>query len=429
MTLARRLNIWYAGVVLVTLGLGAATAEVLATHLASRRRTSLIERVESEVRSVYSVGGTDAAADVEIPGIDIRLQDDDGRPLVGSLPHVEGDRVEVRRRIAEGVWLVTAIPDRDVFQTRRDARVALAGGGLAVLLLAMGGGLWATRRALRPVSHVADTARHIIETGDASARVPTPGTGDELDEMVALFNALLDTEQHRVEQMRSSLDSIGHDLRTPMTRIRAAAELALAGREVGALEEALETALEESAASESLLTSLLDLTRAEAGMMPLDARPVNAAQLLERARTLYEQVADERGVQITCTASPTHPPLSADRTRVEQALANLVDNAVKFSPPGGTVQLTLVEGEASLGLAVTDEGPGIPPEDHARVFERLYRGDRSRNTPGAGLGLAMVQAIAQAHGGHVELRSAPGDGSTFTLWLPTGTEDPAGTAS
>ena len=375
MTLTRRLNLWYGLVLVAAVSLAGVVVELTTTRLASARRTALIEEIQAEVTRAYEAGGVDAAGDVEFPGVQLRLRDDAGRPLTGiDRPTTPG--VTVRTRIVKGVWLDTVLPDAALAQGRRDARVAVGGGGLLVLLLGLGGGLWATRRALDPIRAVARAARSALDTGDPAARVPSPGTGDELDDMVGVLNELLQTDQERIEQMRASLDHIGHDLRTPMTRIRAAAELALSRDDPDERAGALEVAIEEATATEQLLTRLLDLTRAEAGMLPLDLRELEPDALLRRVAALYEHVAEERDIQLVVDAHPV-PTIVADRTRLEQALANLVDNAIKFSPNGARVRLSTTSDDDHVHLVVEDEGPGIPETDRERVFERLVRGDPS----------------------------------------------------
>lgn len=419
MTLAQRLALWYGTVLLVIVLLGAGVTELVARRLAAQRRTELHERVETEVRRIYGAGGTVAAQHVAVRGVTIRITDAAGHDL--APPRGGPSGLEVATRLDEDTWLRTSIPDETVLATRRDARRALLGGGLAVLVLGLAGGLVVTRRALEPIRDVAETARTIVETGVADARVPRPHTGDDLDSMVELFNRLLDTQADMVEQMRSSLDNIGHDLRTPLTRIRAAAEIALDRGDREALESALETALEEAAASEQLLTCLLDLTRAEAGMLHLQRRPVDPADVVGRIAALYEHVADERSLTLEVGACPRGLVVDADPTRLEQALANLADNALRFARSSVVLELTADDGR--VGLSVHDDGPGIPEHEQGRVFERLYRGDQSRSSSGAGLGLAMVRAIAVAHGGAVTLDSGPERGTTLSLWLPRASEE------
>lgn len=410
LSLVARLNLWYAAVLLITVFIGLLGAELTSSWLGRQRQVALVERVEREVRTLYREGGREAIS-VVTRGVHTELSDREP-------PRSTTGFVETTTRLDKDVWLHLSIPDEVVQRTRREARLGLLGGGGLALLVALIGGTWVTRRALRPIEDVAQTAHRILSHGDTGERVPSPQTGDQLDRMVGLFNSLLDSNQNMVQAMHHSLDSIGHDLRTPLTRIRSSAELALDGT-TSAKDEALETALEESAAIDGLLGSLLDLSRAEAGMLPLDLQPLSLVDTATRILTLYEHVASERNIRLQLDA-PADIEVYADPNRTRQALANLVDNALKFSGEGSEVRLGLVEDTAQglAGVTVHDQGPGIPAEELPRVFERLYRGDRSRSTPGSGLGLSMVRAIAEAHGGRVDLDSTAGQGTRVSLWLP-----------
>ena len=297
-------------------------------------------------------------------------------------------------------------------------RAALGLVTLLVFAIALTGGWLATQSALGPVRRLAFAVQRIIRTGRTDARVPLDGSGDALDELTELFNAMLDKIEGLVTAMRGALDNVSHDLRTPLTRLRGTAEMALAGpASLDRYREALADCVEETDRVLVMLNALMDISEAESGAMPLRRERVRLADVVERAVDLYRDVADAKGVRLVVEASED-VEATADRTRLEQAAANLIDNAVKYTPPGGRVDVEVRgAGNAAL-LRVRDTGPGIPPDERPRIFDRLFRGDRSRAERGLGLGLSLVKAIVEAHGGTVAVDSEPGAGSTFTVTLP-----------
>ncbi len=285
--------------------------------------------------------------------------------------------------------------------------LTLLAGVVGVLLL---------RRALRPVGELSRAAASVVQSGDLSVRVPRSGRGDELDALTDLFNEMLDRNQRLIRGMRQTLDHVGHDLRTPLSRLRVAAEVALGGDEAQ-LREALADVIEQTEEVSAILSSLMELGAAEAGLLDLERAPVNLRRIVDRVVDVYAHVAQDAQLRLTVDV-PQSLAVFGDERRLQQVLANLVDNAVKYSRPGGRVEVTVRrDGEAAL-LRVCDEGIGIPPEQVDQIWERLYRGDLSRGGSGLGLGLSLVRAIVEAHGGRVSVQSEPGKGSCFDVILP-----------
>ena len=295
---------------------------------------------------------------------------------------------------------------------------------LFIVVIALTGGWLATQSALFPIRRLTLAVQQIIRTGRTDARVPLEGTGDAIDELTSLFNAMLDKIEGLVTAMRGALDNVSHDLRTPLTRLRGTAEMALASplpgdcaQQVEHYRELLADCVEESDRVLVMLNTLMDISEAESGTMQLRREPVGLAEVVARALDLYREVAEAKGVTLTASA-PADVVVTADRTRLEQVAANLIDNAVKYTPPGGRVDVDVRREGAAAVLRVRDTGPGIPADELPRIFDRLFRGDTSRAERGLGLGLSLVKAIVEAHGGTVEVASEPGRGSAFTVRLP-----------
>jgi signal transduction histidine kinase len=298
-------------------------------------------------------------------------------------------------------------------------RAALGLVTLLIVVVALTGGWLATQSALAPIRRLGFAVQRIIRTGRTDARVPLEGSGDALDELTALFNTMLDKIEGLVTAMRGALDNVSHDLRTPLTRLRGTAEMALAGApDAERYREALADCVEESDRVLVMLNTLMDISEAESGAMQLRLEPVDLAEVVARAVELYRDVAEAKGVALAFDPADD-VVVTADRTRLEQVAANLIDNAVKYTSAGGRVDVRIERAAGRARLVVGDTGAGIPADELPRIFDRLFRGDRSRAERGLGLGLSLVKAVVEAHGGTVDVQSEPGRGSTFTVVLGT----------
>lgn len=278
-------------------------------------------------------------------------------------------------------------------------------------------GAFLSHRGLKPV-HDLTLATKSVRAGRMDARVPVGETDNELKELAQQFNAMLDSLATLMNGMREALDNVAHDLRTPLTRMRASIESAMqTQQDAASLREALLDCAEESQQIMNMLNTLMDISEAETGVMQLNLKELDLRELVESIHELYSLSAEEK----TITLEEEIPPglmVYADAGRLRQALSNLVDNAVKYTPPGGHIMIAAQEKIDGVHIVVTDSGMGIADSDIPRIFERLYRGDKSRSQRGLGLGLCLVKAIAAAHSGTIAVQSMPGKGASFTLVLP-----------
>lgn len=269
----------------------------------------------------------------------------------------------------------------------------------------------------RMVSNVSGTAARIA-AGDLGERVPLAGTGDEFDQVAETINDMLDRIARLMDGVRQVSNSIAHDLRTPITRARAELEDALSGaRPPEELRAAIERAVEHLDGITAVFEALLRISEIEAGSRRSAFQTFDLAPVLAGVVDLYAAVAEDREVALIA-ATPDTLPVRGDRALLQQAVANLLDNALKFTPPGSAVRLTAEREDTGVAIRVTDAGPGIPEVDRPRAAERFFRGETARNTPGSGLGLALVQAVMQLHGGELRLEDAR-PGLSATLFLPS----------
>jgi signal transduction histidine kinase len=279
---------------------------------------------------------------------------------------------------------------------------------------------WAlARRAMGGVESVTRAAQRIAD-GHFSDRVEAAGHGREIDDLVVTFNRMAERVQTVMQEMRHVNDSIAHDLRSPLTRIRGLAEAAVMDRTLcGEGAELAGSIVEECDRLMQLVNTVLDIAETEAGVRGLRLEEVDLGALAAQATELFAGVAEDKGITLT-SRTARGQVVSGDRRRLQRALANLVDNALKYTPPGGRVIVTVSGADRRAEIAVNDSGPGIAAADLPPIFDRFYRGDRARKLPGNGLGLALALAVARAHGGEVAVQTGSG-GSTFTLRLPTAT--------
>ena len=452
-----RLTLWYTAILLGIL-------VVISGLSYSLLRWSLVQDLDTSLRAVGQVirdtgwsvpGGTSAEAllrDLLGPEFHdkfFQLVDPEGRPgahsaqLRDRLPlsprarqrAAAGDETYETVRLAAGarVRLLTMPVDRGGRLVRLiqvgmplDRAERALGRYLETLLvliplgvgLAAAGGAVVARRALKPVDEMSRTARRI--TGEElGRRIRVRGTGDELDHLAGTLNAMLARLEEAFTQVRRFAADAAHELRTPLTALKGGIEVALrTERPREEYRRVLVSSLEEVERLVRLAEDLLLLSRFSAGALPARER-VELQPLLHDLREVGERLALARGVSVDLAVDA---PLAVhgDPATLRRAVLNLVENAIKYTPPGGRVELGLAPADRSAAIVVRDTGVGMDPAEAARVFEPFVRLDeaRARDTGGAGLGLAIVRSIVLAHGGTLAVESAPGAGSTFTIRLP-----------
>jgi signal transduction histidine kinase len=414
--------------------------------------TSVVETLRAEVvglREQYQAGGparlsaiiAERAAD---PGSSLYLLvDSAGQRAAGNLRQVPAELrdgaqrgvftyipqsgpAQGKPRVAVGVLLdvpggLTLVVGRDIEDLRRFAWTMGRLGLWSVIILSalgIGGGLLISRSVLRRIEVVNDTTRTIM-AGDLSRRIPLNGSGDELDRLAESLNAMLGRIEELMAALREVSDNIAHDLKTPLNRLRNRAEAALRTADAPATyRDGLVKTIEEADELIKTFNSLLLIARLEGGAVAESMERLNPASIIADVAELYEPVADEAGLSLSVAAEPGLS-LTANRELVSQAVANLVDNAIKYSPDGrgrtgngagaAPIRIVLKRVADAIEIAVADRGPGVAPEDRQRALQRFVRLEKSRSRPGSGLGLSLVAAVARLHGGSIRLEdNAPG---------------------
>jgi len=288
---------------------------------------------------------------------------------------------------------------------------------VAIILAGLIVGIISSRRLLMPIGELNEEIDRIIVTGELSRRLDSLGTGDSFDILISRYNRLLDRVELLISGMRDTLDAVAHDLRTPLTRLRGHAEMALRKGNTAEYEEALAVVVEQTDQAVALLSAIMDIAEAEQGMLHFDIVPCNLGVLADEVCEMYEFIADEKAISIHLETSESLK-LMGDPVRLRQIFGNLVDNAVKYAPRGSRIDVLCGREDGNCQIEVIDDGPGVPNSEKNRVFERFYRGDRSRASRGLGLGLSMVKALTEAHYGSVSVANVRGRGACFKVSLP-----------
>jgi two-component system, OmpR family, sensor kinase len=350
----------------------------------------------------------------------------DAMMIIYSTPLIVDEKVIGAVQVIQPVFAIMSA-------LQQVSRYLILGTGIAMVLAALIGSLLA-RRALAPIDTITETADTIAASGDLGQRITIRDNASEVGRLAATFNNMLDRIQQLFQTQERLIGDVSHELRTPLTTIQGnidllqrMASVQTGSQQTGHLQELLRETLDEVGAESTrmnkMINDLLLLAQADSGALQFQMQSVEMDTLLldvyRQTRQLAEHYKGAGSLDVRL-GSEDQALVRGDRDRLRQVLLNMGENAVKYTPSGGKVTFSLEIEEGWVRISVIDTGIGISPENQQRIFERFYRTDkaRSRELGGSGLGLSIAQRIATAHNGRITVESAPGAGSTFTLWLP-----------
>lgn len=363
-----------------------------------------------------------------------RLEDPKGQLIAGNWPQwpdlpvdrivklpslrYPGDsRISARLTwLPDGSRLLVGFDEIELSRVRSEIRRLALWSAAGMLLFAVAGGLLLTNRAMRPIADIRRTAEFIM-AGNLNSRIPYRKEGGELDQLAATLNSMLERIQQLIASVKGATDNIAHDLRSPLTRHRARLEAALyAPPELEQLKPWLENSIADLDRVLATFSALLRIASVESGTLRGEFESFEPLPLLQDAVDLMEPLSEQKQQSLKLDIDAP-AQLLAHRTLLFQAVVNLLDNAIKYAPPHSSIELRVRQQHRELQIAVLDAGPGVPAGERQRVFERLYRLDDARHSPGLGLGLSLVAAVAKLHGGRASIDRE--DGRTLAqLSLP-----------
>jgi heavy metal sensor kinase len=394
------------------------------------KRTMVLEAEDDGVKDIFyrlltPDGRETASSDMSFWGnlainqVALRRVTEDGKPVFETIV-VEGRRHNARTvygRLAPGTILQigTTLEDNDEFLA--EFRKIFGATVTAVMTLAALVGWFMGRRALANVEDITRTAR-AISASDLQQRVPVKGQADEIDRLASTFNEMLDRIQKLITEMKEMNENIAHDLRSPITRIRGMAELTLTtGTTINEYQAAAASTIEDCDRLLEMINTMLYISQTEASAQSAPTEEIHVTSLVRRACELFQPVAEDKGVNLIVDVR-SNVIVRGVLQALQRMLANLIDNALNYTPAQGSVTISVTREQDRAIISVKDTGLGISPEDLPHIFRRFYRCDRSRSRPGTGLGLTLVEAIVRAHRGGIAVTSTPNGGTTFTVTLP-----------
>lgn len=399
------------------------------------------DTIEAEVTGLaerYGVSGLDGL----IRSIDERisrkpngdavylLTDDQLTPLIGNLdrwPRVSRDsdgwfnfnleqttsagevthRARARPFTLRGGYRLLVGRDMHALDATRGLIVRAIAWGLAItVMMALAGGIMLSRRTMRRLEAINETSRRIMH-GDLSRRIPTRSTDDDFDQLADNLNGMLDTIEQLMEDVRRVTDNVAHDLRTPLTRLRNRLEDLKSDNVDNVDKSRVEAALADADGLLTTFNALLRIANIESGRRRAAFTNIPLDEVVRDVTELYEPLAEHKNQKLDISVLE-NVQVRGDRDLLFQALANLLDNAIKYTPRGGDIHVSLEDNPSGPRIRITDSGPGIPEKSREQVFKRFFRLEESRNTPGNGLGLSLVEAVARLHKANIKLAGDPG---------------------
>ena len=453
-TLTFRLTLWYAGLFGV-LGLGVFLVVYfsLSANLKERTDEGLLHTA-TEFEDLYDAHGIQAlmsefrreAHSRGIRRIFFRLLSPRGRTVAssdmgpwGGLKSVDLQTVKLTERgmvfhtisipgyqnkvrlifkgTADGnvIQIGTTLRDNDLFMEKYRETFGTA---LSILLLCGGiVGLLMAKRAMSGVRKVSQAASR-IEKNDLDHRVSVGSEGQEIEDLARAFNEMLERIGTLVRELKDVSENIAHDLRSPITRIRGIAETTLTGEQsIEEYQEMAAAVVGESDRLVEMINTMLEIAQADSGMAEFSMKPVDMNQIIDDAADLFIPLAEDKDIALETSVMPASLIVLGDRAKIQRVVANLLDNAIKFTPPGGKVMVSARADDSRATITIEDTGTGISADDLPHIFERFYRCDKSRSTSGNGLGLSLALALVHAHGGDISVKSSSGKGAAFAVSL------------
>lgn len=431
-----RITLWYALLLLVICTLAVWTLMTAGQRAAERYCRDTLENaaviIQDELEIEHGLLEIDHDID-EIPDVYAALFHDDGSLIYGrarvDAPFAPQEMRNVREDGRswyiydvhlsvpqwESVWLRLHMSSDELAGMHQAVRRLSLWLLPLLALLALAGGYAITARAFRPVRHMSEVAASIAQGEDLSRRIDVSASDDELGSLGHTLNGMLQRLEHAFRREQQFTSDAAHELRTPLNAITTQAEYALSQPELSAKDESLEQILHTVHGMSSLVRQLLALSRLESGQMERSDQ-FDLAQMLCEAAEEMQPVAMERGASITVCAQPC--AMEANHSMLMRAVINLLDNAIRYGKENGRIEICLHQTADEVQITVGDDGPGLAEHELAQVFTRFWRADASRSSRGTGIGLALVQSVAKAHGGSAQAQSAPGEGCAFTLRIP-----------